>query len=78
MEGSTSLLEVNKERITKVIENLTKNLTPSRRDFAILGLIGVAIYGVTMLHGVSETWAWEIAKALINPKFYLRETRLLF
>lgn len=55
------------EKVTNVItERFKKKVLPSLKTRVALILIGIAIGSSSILHGMTEAYAWEVAKALIS------------
>ena len=63
--------KVDKKIIDRLGEKYKKEVLPSRKTLVILIVIGTAIGAVSSLHGMSEAWAWEVAKALISINGFL-------
>lgn len=58
--------KVNKKISDRIRKKVRKEVLPSRKTLVILLVIGWTIGYISSLRGMSEAWAWEVAKALIS------------
>mgnify|MGYP001085265536 CR=1 FL=1 len=58
--------KANNEIADSITKRLKRQIFPSRKTSAMFILIITAIGLVSTFQGISEAWAWEVAKALIN------------
>jgi len=61
------LSNVNKAEIDKVFKDFEKEVKRfTTKTYVVVVICGIAISVVSSLHGLSEAWAWEVAKAIIS------------